>query len=189
MQNLRLFTLLILCWLMGSGSIVGQPQAPVSATQSPDPGLATVYVYRLDESAVASNLFFWFKKTRPVYFSERLGGVKRKNRTIASLRNKQYFMVRLPPGKYIFDTRATYGNLELDVVAGLNYYLWVDQGSDCPDSDSIGFQCDSRNASVVIATVDRWQMATFQLKPIKSGNVKDRQLVIVPPGPPSRKSS
>jgi hypothetical protein len=152
-----------------------------------------VYVYRLDDGVVVTNFFFWFRKTRPVYFSERLGaGLKRKNREIAALRNKQFFMVRLPPGKYILDTRSMWGHLEIDVVAGGEYYLWVEQGNDCPSEDPnmIGSStCDSRNASIVSVSPERWGKDMSVLEPIRSGDVKDRSLVIIPPGPPSNTQS
>src|SRR5215208_6668216 len=124
MLNARPFTLLIPSLLMCIGSSVGQEHLPAPASQLPGQSLATVYVYRLDEGVVVGNLFFWFRKTRPVYFSERLSaGLNRENRKLAALRNKQYFMLRLPPGKYIFDTRLMRGHVELDAAAGGEYYL------------------------------------------------------------------
>ncbi len=190
MRNMRFFTLTILSLLMGIGNCVGQAQPPALASQSPEQGHATVYVYRLDDGLVVSNVFLWFKKTRPVYFSERLGdGVKRKHRKIAALRNKQYFMLRLPAGKYVFDTRMMWGNFELDVVAGGEYYLWVDQGNYCTTEDPMMMMgttnCETRSASINSVPPERWGKAMSVLEPIRSGDVKDRKLVIIPPGPPS----
>jgi hypothetical protein len=174
---------------MCTGSSVGQERPPAPASQLPEQGRATVYVYRLDEGVIVANLFLWFRKTRPVYFSERSGaGLKRKNRKIAALRNKQYFMLRLPPGKYVFDTRSMRGHLEMDVVAGGEYYLRVDQGNDCPSEDPnmIGPPtCEDRNASIESVPPERWGRDMPMLKPISSGGVKDRGLVIIPPGQPS----
>jgi hypothetical protein len=185
MRNVTFFALLMLSFLICTGSIVGQERTTAPASQLPQQGLATVYVYRLDEDGVVTNFFFWFRKTRPVYFSERPGGLKRKNREIAALRNKQYFMMRLRPGKYIFDTRSMWRHLELEVVAGGEYYLWVDQGCDCGYDDSSD---ENRNAAIVSVSPERWRNAISALKPIKSGDVKDRQVVIIPPGPPPNKS-
>ncbi len=189
MRNVRSFTLLTLSLLMCIGSSVGQEHPPAPASQLPEQCLATVYVYRLDEGVVAANLFLWFKKTRPVYFSERLSaGLKRKNRKIAALRNKQYFMLRLPPGKYIFDTRLMWGHAELDVAAGGEYYLRLDQGNDCP-SEYPGMigppTCEDRSASIEGVSPERWAKDMATLRPIKSGDVKDRGLVIIPSGTPS----
>jgi hypothetical protein len=194
MRNVSPFTLLILCLLMRIWSSVGQGRPPVPAPQLPGQGLATVYVYRLDEGVVVTNLFLWYRKTRPVYFSEQpSAGLKRKNRKIAELRDKQYFMLRLPPGKYIFDTRSMRGHLEMDVVAGGEYYLWVDQGNDCADDEgdiptAVANPCESRNASIVSVPPERWREAMSKLKPIRSGDVRDRRLVIIPPGLQSNNS-
>ena len=192
MRNVRPFTLLILSLLICIGSSVGQEHPPAPAPQLPEQSPATVYVYRLDEGVVVANLFLWFRKTRPVYFSERLtGGFKRKNRKIAALRNKQYFMLRLPPGKYIFDTRLMWGHAELDVAAGGEYYLRLDQGNDCGSEEPgrIGPPtCEDRSASIERVSPERWAKDMTMLRPIKRGDVKDRGLVIIPPDMPSNNS-
>ena len=139
---------------------------------------------------VVSNLFFWFKKTRPVYFGERPGpGPGQKTRKIAALRNKQYFMLRLPPGKYVFDTQSMRGHLEIAVAAGTEHYLRVDQGNDCGDDDDVvhtdvSNPCEDKNASIESVPPERWSRDSRALKPIKSGDVRDRGLVTVPPGAP-----
>jgi hypothetical protein len=186
---MRRITLLIMSLLICAGSAVAQGSQPAPSRQTQETSLATVYVYRLDEDMVVANFFLWFRKTRPVYFSERSSaGLKRKNREIAALRNKQYFMLRLAPGTYIFDTRLMSGHLELNVAPGRTYYLWVDQGYDCGDDDdsTIGPpSCEDRSASVEIVSPERWAKDGPRLKPIERGDVKDRGLVIIPPGPPS----
>src|SRR5215831_5430823 len=176
MRYLILVGLAGLCLLICIASIAGQERTTATASPLPPPELATVYVYRRDEGGVVTSLFLPFKKTRAVYFSERLGGIKRKNRKIAALRNRQYFMMRLPPGKYIFDTAGMWKHLELDVVENGKYYLWVDQGCDCGYEDSTE---DDRNAEIVSVSAERWGWAIPSLQPIKNGDVKDRRVVIV----------
>ncbi len=179
-------SLLIVSLLSCAVSAVAQRGEPTP--QRPEPNLATVYVYRLDEDTIVANFFLWLKKTRPVYFGERAGGLKRENRRIASLRNKEYFMMRLPPGTYVFDTRLMHGHLELNVVAGSAYYLWVDQGNDCGDNGDTTFglpTCADRSASVEVVSPARWAADSPRLKPVERGDVKDRRLVIIPPGAPS----
>ncbi len=187
---MKFFTLTILFLLMCSGKCLGQEQPLAPASQLPEQGHATVYVYRLDHGLVVSNVFLWFKKTRPVYFSERSDNEpKRKNRKIAALRNKQFFMMRLPAGKYVFDTRMMWGHLELEVVAGGEYYLWVDQGYNCPTEDPSMMgttNCEGRSASVSSVPPEQWEKDKSVLQPIRSGDVKDRKLVIIPAGQASK---
>ena len=189
---MKFFNLLILSLLMCIGSGVGQEHPPAPVSKLPEQGFATVYVYRLDEGNVVTNLFLWFKKTRSVSLSEQSSARhKQKSRKIAALRNKQYFMLQLPSGKYIFDTQSMWGNLKIDVVAGGEYYLRVDQGNDCPSEDPtmIGAStCESRNASITSVPPERWVNDSPVLQPIRSGDVKDRKLVIVPPGSPFNNS-
>jgi hypothetical protein len=183
------FTLLIVSLLICVGNAVAQGSQPAPTRQIPEQRLATVYVYRLDEDMVVANFFLWFRKTRPVYFSEGpSASLRRKNRKIAALRNKQYLMLRLPPGTYVFDTRLMRGHLELHVVADGEYYLWLDQGNDCGDEDNdmIGpSTCEDRGASIKSVLPERWAKDRSMLKPIKSGDVEDRRLVIIPSGTPS----
>lgn len=186
MRSIRPCTLLILSLLICTGSGIAQEHPPAPASQSSEQGLATVYVYRLDEGIVVLGFLI---KTRPVYFSERAhAGSKRKNRKIAGLKNKHYFMLRLPPGKYIFDTRLMWDHLELEVAAGGTYYLRLDKGDDCPSEDPgiIGPPpCVSRSASIERVLPERWGKDMSVLKPIESKDVKERRLVIIPPGPPA----
>lgn len=193
MRNIQRLTLsimsLLICTVVGTAQ--EQPSAPSS--QLSEQSLATVYVYRLDEGVVVANLFFWFRKTRPVYFREHLSDEpNQKNKKIAALKNKHYFILRLPPGKYIFDTRLMWGNLKLEVAAGGEYHLRLDQGNDCPDEDSdyttIQSPCQSKNASIERVSPEQWRKDMSVLKPIKSGEVKDRRLIIIPTGPPSNNS-
>ena len=186
MHNIQRLILLIVSLLICIGVVTAQQQPSAPGSQSSKQGLATVYVYRRDEGVIAANFFLWFKKTRPVYFREYLSdGSKQKNKKIASLKNKHYFILRLSPGRYIFDTQMA-GNFKLEVAAGAEYHLRLDQGNDCPEEDS-GYSplpsgCQSTNASIVRVSPERWMQEMSVLKPIKSGDVKDRKLVIIPTG-------
>lgn len=181
MRSIKFIVLTTFALSIFIGTAVGQTSS--LDAQEEDQNLATIYVYRRDEGVTAGNFFFWFRKTRPVYFREKLDvAPAQKNRKIASLRNKQYFVMRLPKGKYIFDTRLS-DNLELDVVSGGEYYLWVDQGNDCPEEDGYMIgppSCASSSAAVVPVSAERWKRDLRVLKPIKRGDVKDRKLVIIP---------
>ena len=190
MRNIRRLTLSIMSLLICTGVGTAQEQPSAPSGQLSEQGLATVYVYRLDEGVVAANLFLWFKKTRPVYFREHLSdGPKQKNKKIAALKNKHYFILRLPPGKYIFDTRLMWGNLKLEVAAGGEYHLRLDQGNDCPSEDPdywfVQSTCESRSAAIERVSPERWRADMSALKPIKRGEVKDKRLVLIPSGPPS----
>jgi hypothetical protein len=169
--------LLLLCAGIGRA----QATAPSPASNK---DLATVYVYRLDDGIVA----FWFlSKTLPVYLGERANTRdEQKKIKIAMLKNKRYFMVRLPPGKYTFDTRLMRGHLDLEIAAGGEYYLRLDRGNDCLDEDSnytsIPNPCVDANPSVMSVPSERWRAEKLKLKPIKAGDVKERKLVIIPSG-------
>ncbi len=187
MRNMRSIALIILSWLIcaGSGVAQGPPSGATSQTSHQD--LTTVYVYRYDEGTVVLGFLI---KTRPVYFNDRSGsGPKPENIKIAGLRNKRYFVLRLPPGKYNFDTRLMWGRLELEVAAGSEYYLRLDQGNDCPSEDPayayLPPTCEDRTASIHPVSRERWEKDKSVLDPIKSGDVKDRRLVIIPTGPPT----
>lgn len=187
MKHIRFFTLTALALVMCVGNCFGQEQTTAPAAQAPQQDYATIYIYRHDYGLVASSVFLFFKKTRAVYFREGPAKPKQKNRKIAALRNKQYFVMHLPAGKYVFDTRMMWGNLELDVVAGREYYLWVDQGHSCPSEDPMmsgPSMCESRSASISSVPLEQWEKENDELKPIKKGDVKDRKLVIIPSGPP-----
>lgn len=172
----RLIALILLCGLLAQA----QEAAPKSAPQLSEKEFGTVYVYRKDYDVVV----LWFlTKTLPVYFTEDAGVKQRK---IAGLRKKSYFMLRLPPGDYFFDTTRMRGKLKLEVAAGGEYYLRLDQGQDCPSNDCMGpSDCEDRNPSVEIMSPERGRQEILKVKPIQPKHVRDRKLVIIPPGQPA----
>lgn len=161
--------------------------APSSFSQTPGPPstepqleLATIHVYRRDRDLVA----FWFlTKTLPVYFGDH-GQALRELPKIAGIRNKQYFVMRVPAGNYYFDTYRMSGKLELDLAAGGEYYLRVDRGRDCAGGtacdpyDRDG--CEDRNPSIEIVPPAVAIEEMSSLKPIAAKNIKDRKLVSIP---------
>lgn len=187
-KNFRSTALLILSLQVCIGTTFSQPPRRAAPAQLHENGLATVYIYRFDEDTVVSNLFFWFIKARPVYFGDPPSqGAKPSYRKIAALRNKEYFLMRLPARTYIFKTRSMWGRLEIDLAAGFEYHLWVDQGKDCPTEDPTWGppSCEDRTASITKVTSDRWLEHKTSLRPIRNKQAKDRSLVLIPPASPS----
>jgi hypothetical protein len=167
-----LLTLLLLCAALAHA----QETAPRVTEKEP----ATVYVYRFDYDWMIPWIF---NKTLPVYFTEGKGAKQRK---IAGLRRKRYFMLRLPPGSYFFDTRLMRGKLKLEAVAGGEYYLRVDQGTDCPNNGGCdSSDCTDRNPSVELMPLERAREEMLKVKPLKPNNVQDHKLVIIPPEKPA----
>lgn len=165
-----LFTLMLLCAALA--------HAQETARQVSEKEPATVYVYRFD--------YDWnvplFNRTLPVYFAEGEGAKQRK---IAGLRKKRYFMLRLPPGSYLFDTQKMRGKLKLLIEAGGEYYLRVDQGMDCPSSCDVNSDCSDRFQSIEVMPPERARKEMLKVKPLKPNNVQDRKLVIIPPEKPA----
>lgn len=184
-RYIRQAILLATLFLLGAGT--GRAQATPQSTDPPpsEKDLATVYVYRYDYGIVFPG--FWFlNKTLPVYFGE--GAYPRMRlRKIAGLRKKRFFMMRLPPGAYSFDTRRMSGKLKLEVAAGGEYYLRVDQGQDAPDdTDVLGQRTsEGRTAGLDIMPPEVAREQLRKVEPIKPKNVQDRKLVIIPPAAPA----
>ena len=183
MRNIRQASFLVTLLLFCAGIGRAQETPPSPAPPASDKDLATVYVYRLDDGIVA----LWFlSRTLPVYLGERVNTRSEQKKKIAMLKNKRYFMVRLPSGKYTFDTRLMRGHVDLEVAAGGEYYLRLDRGNDCIDEDynytSVANPCVDSNPSVMSVPSERWSADKLKLKPIKVGDVKDRKLVIIPLG-------
>ncbi len=185
--NIRQATFPVVLLLLCAGIGLAQETPPSPAHQVSKKDLATVYVYRYDYDPVA----FWFlTKTLPVYFGEGASAVQ-KLRKIAGLRKKRYFVMRLSPGAYTFDTKGMYGKLKLDVAAGKEYYLRFDQGYDCWDDseDVTGHRvCEDRNPAIRIEHPLQGQYELSKVKPIKPNNVQDSKLVIIPPATPANNS-
>ncbi|MBV9960150.1 MAG: hypothetical protein JO360_17120 [Acidobacteria bacterium] len=183
---------LVCLWLLLCACAACAQQGSASAAAvTGDKELATVYVYRLDEGTVVLK---FLSKTLPVYLGEReQDGDVGKKLKLAGLRNSRYFMLRLRPGKYVFDTRLMWGHLNLEVAAGQEYYLRLDRGNDCPSVDPDDkylapiSTCEDRNPFVESVTPGRWSEAMKLLKPVTAKEVGERQLVIIPPDTSSKK--
>ena len=188
MRNIRLAAFLVMLLLLCAAGGHAQDSAPSPATPLPEKNLATVYVYRYDYDIVFPGLWF-LTKTLPVYFAE--GSYPRiKLRKIAGLRNKRYFVMRLSPGTYSFDTTGMAGKLKLEMVAGNEYYLRLDRGEDCGDETDIfgNKTCEDRAAAVYLEPPEQARIEMQKVKPIKPNNVQDRKLVIIPSATPSNNS-
>jgi hypothetical protein len=180
MRNTGQAGLLLMLLLLCGGAARAQQ---VSVAGSSDKDLATVYVYRLDEGTVVLG---FLSKTLPVYLGERDKAVgQQKKIKLAGLKNKRYFMLRLPAGRYVFDTRLMWGHLNLEVAAGGEYYLRLDRGNDCPSEDPdynyLPSTCVDRNPFVESVSPAQWSEEMTRLKPVTAGDVKERKLVIIPP--------
>ena len=185
MRNVRpatlLATLLLLCFGIGRA----QEAAPGPTPEASDKDLATIYVYRYDHDGTFPG--FWFlTKTLSVYFGE--GSYPRQRlRKIAGLRKRRYFMMRLPPGTYSFDTTDMAGKLKLEAAAGGTYYLRFEQGKNCGDDSPDVFgnpTCVERRPGVHIEAWEQARKELLKVKPINPKNVQDGKLVIVPSAAP-----
>jgi len=164
----------------------GRAQSPTPAGPAPANaarGRATVYVYRVD----VTGLFWPFRSTLPVYFG-RAGAGAYKQRNIAGLREKRYFSMSLEPGLYSFDTRGMPDKLWLDVEAGGEYYLRMNEGDGCErrpyyDPD-IKYDCDGVTpAAIEQIEPEKARAEMLEARPIRKGQAKDRKLVNIPAGP------
>lgn len=181
MTNFRrtiLFTALLLLHAVRISAQEPQPKA--AAPEATENNFAAVYVYRIDSGSVV----FWFlTRTMAIKFGTRVNSEPQR-REIAGLKNKRYFILRLPPGKYNFKTEQMYGSLDLEVAANTEYYLRADQGFDCPSEppNHIGVpSCVSETPSIYVVPPDKGRAEIVKTKPIKLKNVKDKKLVVVPP--------
>ena len=179
MKLLLVASLLLVTGLFGYAQTTtpSTTAGPVAAT--PESTFATIHVFRQDREFFAWGFLI---RTLPIYFGERVDA-RGKLPKIAGIRNQRYFVMRIPAGKYLFDTQKMRGKLELEVAAGGEYYLLVDHGLDCPGvspSVSEDAECYNRNPSIEIAQRDEALPVIAILKPIDRKHIKDAKLVSVP---------
>jgi hypothetical protein len=178
MSIIRVVLLASLC--IGAAQAQSTISASTAPTTSPAAeGRATVYIYRVD----VTGLFWPFRSTLPIYFGR--GGVgEDKQRNIADLREKRYFMMSLEPGSYTFDTRGMPDKLWLELKGGDEYYLRVDEGHGCerrPYDPDAKFDCNGVTpASIKRMEPEKARAEMREAKPINKGQAKDRNLVIIP---------
>lgn len=185
----RRAVLLVAALLLCVGSVGAQGPAEGPAPDAGEKGHATIFVYRRDVISIWSPLWF-LHKNLPVYVGERTKEGKWLPKVkVASLKNKRYFLLRLPAGSYRFDTRGDSGHFGLDVEAGGEYFLRLDRGSDCPSEDpnyawSDSNKCEGSNPHFEKMQGSDPDASRTKLKPVKPGDVKDRGRVIIPPAEP-----
>jgi hypothetical protein len=165
----------LLILLMLSSKLGFTHQLPSYTTES----LATIYIYRNDMRKLPAE---WLLRTYPIKFSPQTHP-KTSMRTIATLRNNRYLMMQLLPGKYIFNTKQSAGNLGLEVIAGETYFLYLDRGNVCPPPDEFvngSINCLDRSASImkVLSTVGQSEIR--KLFPIEEKDIKEPTLVLIP---------
>lgn len=88
---------------------------------------------------------------------------------VATLRQRwSYFWLHLPPGEHVLTGRHKENQIVLDVVAGQDYYLRLDQVMSYPGSEKL-----------VRNSVDdgRRMVESGKLQPINSDDVRDRARV------------
>ena len=176
MKHVRQATFLVTFLLIGAAAGRAQEAVAGAAPTARGKDLATVYIYRYD-----SHGSLFFNQALPVSYGEgSFPGMKL--RKIAGLRNKRYFTMRLPPGTYSFDTTGRAGKLKLEVAAGGEYYLRLDEGEFCVgESDTFSDKkCEIRNTALHVETAGQARGHLSGVKPIKPKDVRDRKLVIIP---------
>jgi hypothetical protein len=137
--------------------------------------MVRVYVYRLDYDPRIYNAVF--NPTLPIKFAVA-ASAPTEPPTIAGLKNKRYFAMDIVPGKYHFDTRMMRGRLDLDVAANKTLFLRVDVGVECPSDETD--TCETRPTSIVVMDAAAAQAELLGMKSVRSGNVNDKKLVIIP---------
>ena len=177
MKHVRQATLLVTFLLIGAAAGRAQEEAvPGAASTARGKDLVTVYIYRYDSHG---NLLF--NQALPVSYGEGPPhGVKL--RKIAGLRKKRYFTMRLPPGTYSFDTTGMSGKLKLEVAAGGEYYLRLDEGDYCVgENDTFSDKkCEIKKTAIFVETPEQARGHLSGVKPIEPNDVRDRKLVIIP---------
>lgn len=178
MGIIRVVVLASLCVVAARAqSTIPVNTAPIASPAAE--GRATVYIYRVDNTG----LFWPFRSSLPIYFGQ-VGVGEYKQRNIADLREKRYFMMRLEPGTYTFDTRGMPEKLWLELKAGDEYYLRVDEGDGCerrPYDPDAKFDCNGVTpASIKRMESEKARAEMREAKPISKDQAKDRSLVIIP---------
>ena len=152
-----------------------QPNPDTTVAQK---DMGSIYIGRVDTGVTGFGFLFL---TDPVYLGEWENS-KFKQRKIAVLRGNRFLLLRLPPGKYTFDTRWMPGKHNLTVEAGGEYYLVTDRGDDCPEDQSPFFPpCESTTPSIKELSNEDGREQIRDLWPINAKDIKDSKVVSVPP--------
>lgn len=125
--------------------------APEVAAPSPASGNATVYVYRYKQFVGAA--------LEPSVFCDET--------ELARMDNGRYFTATLKPGKHVFRSNDKQSGIELDAVAGTDYYLRVEIAT--------GFM--KGHGRLVLVQPGQGSVEIRKLQPLGADKVKDNSLV------------
>jgi len=142
---------------------------------------ATVYLYRKDYDPFIYS--FVFSRTMSVRFAVADSEEAPKELPkIAGLRKNRFMILKLDPGRYWLDTREMNGKLEVELAAGDEKFIRLDQGYSCPsDDNTFGISsCESRPAGMFVMWSRDARKEMAKMKPISKGDVDDLKLVTIP---------
>lgn len=142
---------------------------------------ATVYLYRKDYDFFIYS--FVFSRTMSVRFAVAdADEAPNELPKIAGLRNKRFMILKLDPGRYWLDTREMNGKLEVELAAGDEKFIRLDQGYSCPTEDNTfgSSSCESRPAGMFVMWSRDARNEMAKMKPISKGDVDDPKLVTIP---------
>jgi hypothetical protein len=179
MKLLLVASLLLVPGVFGHAQTSAPTPVTDPASAAAGQSFATIHIFRQDREYFAWGFLL---RTLPIYFGERVGA-NGKIPKIAGIRNKEYFVMSVPAGKYLFDTQKMKGKLELEVAAGGEYYLAVDHGYDCPGvspDPQIDAECDNRNPGIEIVQANEALPEIAKLMPISPKNNKAPKLIVTP---------
>jgi hypothetical protein len=165
MRNAIRYILICAALALAAGAQEAQPPAPVPS-DSPRPaadaahpappsqgGKATLYVYRHHrfEGAVLKP---------SVYVDDK---------EMARIENGRYFVAKLEPGKHSIRSNDQASVVEVNMKAGVEYYLRVDMQT--------GFWKGHGRLTMILPEQGEYEVK--QTKPANDADVKDRELVVL----------
>jgi len=117
-------------------------------------GKSTVIVYSLSTSTTLGQV------RKPIFLDDK---------EIADVRPEHFFVAMIPAGKHTLNLKnKKFGGIERDFEAGKTYYLRIDWRNNGMALVPQGF---------VIVPEENGAFDVRQLKPIDTGNIKDKSLI------------